>query len=96
MNIKNKQPTRPNHLALCVLNEVLQPLNSKFIGCPAVITDSNSLILRYILLAPGRRVVLVGKDDEQQDSPASSIDSLDHCYPLVIATLDSLWPASPL
>jgi hypothetical protein len=96
MTIKDKQPTRPNHLALCVLNEVLQPLNSKFIGCSAVITDSISLILRYIILEPGGRVVLVGKDDEQQDSPASSVDSLDHYCPLLIATLDSLWPASTL
>jgi len=94
--IKDEQPTRPNYLALCMLNKVLQPLDSKLVRCPAVITDGDSLISRNILLVPGRQVVLTGKDDKRRDSPASSIDSLDHRYPLAIAWLNSLWPASPL
>jgi hypothetical protein len=37
MAIKDKKLMHPNLLALCMLNEVLQPLNSKFIGCPAIV-----------------------------------------------------------
>ena len=96
MPIKDKQPTRPNYLALCVLKKVLQPLNSKTVGRPAVVTKGNSPISRDILLVLGRQVVLAGKDSKRRDSPASSIDSLDNRHTLAIAWLNSLWPASPL
>jgi hypothetical protein len=49
MTIKDKQPMRPNHLALCMLDEVLQPLNSKFVGCPDVVANCNNIVL-----VPGR------------------------------------------
>ena len=55
MAIKDEQPPRPNHLALCVLNEVLQPLNSYLVGCPAVVADCDSPIAWDILfLVQGR------------------------------------------
>jgi len=54
MAIKDEQPTRPNHLAICMLNEVLQPVNSYLVGCPAVVADSDSPVARDILLVPSR------------------------------------------
>jgi hypothetical protein len=96
MAIKNKQPMCSNYLALWVLDEVLQPLNSKLIGCPAIVTDGNSSVAWDVLLVPGREVVLAGKDDKWWDSSASNLDSLDHCKLLAIARLNSLWSASSL
>jgi hypothetical protein len=88
--IKEEQPTRPNYLALCMLNKVLQLLNSKLVSRPTVVTNTNSLISRYILLVLGREVVPASKDNKRRDSPASNVDSLDYRRPLAISRLDSL------
>jgi len=96
MAIKDKQPTRSNHLAIYMLDKVLQPLKSYLVRRPAIIAYSDSPVARDIFLVPGRQVVLTGEDDKWWDSPASSVDSLDHCRPLAIARLDSLWRTSPL
>jgi hypothetical protein len=89
MAIKDQQPTRSNHLALYMLDKVLQPFNSYLVGCPAIIAYSDSPVARDVFLGPGRQAVLTGKDDKRWDSPASSVDSLDHRDPFTIARLDS-------
>jgi hypothetical protein len=96
ITIKDKQPTRPKYLSICMLNKVLKLINSKLICCLAVVANSDSLVAWDILLVPGRQVVLASKDNKRRDSPASSVDSLDYRHPLAIARLESLWPASPL
>jgi hypothetical protein len=80
-----------------MLNEVLQPLESKLVACVAIVSDSESLIaLNTIFLVPGRDVVLANKDDEQWDHPANNIDSIDQCHLLAVTWLNSLRSASYL
>ena len=54
MAIKDEQPTRANYLAICMLDEVLQPLNSYLVGRPAIIAYSNSPVARDVFLILGR------------------------------------------
>jgi hypothetical protein len=63
--IKDKQLTRPNYLTLCMLNKVLQLLNSKLVRCLAIIADGNSLVAWDVLLILGRQVVPAGKDNKR-------------------------------
>jgi hypothetical protein len=62
--IKDKQLTRSNHLAICMLNKVLQPLNSYLVSRPAIIAYSDSPVAQDVFLVPGRQVVLASKDDK--------------------------------
>jgi hypothetical protein len=86
MAIKDKKPTRSNYLVLRVPIEVLQPLKSYFVCCPAVVTDCNSLVLGNIfLLILCRQVILACKDQEWRDSRPGCVDSLDGCCPFTVA-----------
>jgi hypothetical protein len=88
--IKDKQPTRADYPPVCMLNKVLQPLNSNLICRLAVVANSDSLVARDTLLILGGQVVLASKDNKRRDSLASSVNSLDYCYLLAITRLDSL------
>ena len=54
MAVKDEQPTRPNYLAFCMLDIVLQPFDSYFVGRPAIVADSDSPVAWDILLVLGR------------------------------------------
>ncbi len=58
------------------------------IGSLAIIDGYNTLVGWEVALGiPVGEVVLRGQDDEQKDSLAKSIDSLDHYCPLIVAWL---------
>lgn len=86
-----------NSALLCVLIEVLQPLDAELIVGPAVLRDSDNPIVRYRwLLVPGREVVLALKYDKGWDRLALRVDALDDAGPLSVALLCCLWPFSTL
>ena len=80
MAIRDKQPTRHNYLALCMLNKVLQPLNSKLVSHPAIVADGDSPTSWYILRVLGRQVVLAGKDNNGIAQPAALIPWITVAY----------------
>jgi hypothetical protein len=60
-----------------MLTEVFQPLNSKFVSCPAVINNCDSLVLwDSLFLVLDRQVILASKDKEGWNCLASSVDSV--------------------
>jgi hypothetical protein len=71
-----------------VLIEVLNPLESKSIISPAIITNSNLSGSRKASLVPFSLMGLYSKDDEWRDTPALCIDSFNRCDPLSIVWLD--------
>jgi hypothetical protein len=54
MAIKDKQPTCPNYLALCMFDKVFQLVNSKLVSCPAIVVDGDSPVAWDVFLIPGR------------------------------------------
>jgi hypothetical protein len=73
-----------------VLNEVLQPCYTNFIGSPAIIRYSYPPLFGMVVI-PALVVVLSLEDEERGDKPASSIDSSDQGNPLTITSLPSNW-----
>jgi hypothetical protein len=69
-----------------VLNEVLQPSYTNFISSPAVIRYSYPLVLRVVVIL-ALVVVLPLKDKERGDKPASSINTSNQSYLLIITRL---------
>jgi hypothetical protein len=59
-----------------VLNEVLQPCYTSFIGSSAIIRYSYPPLFRIVVIL-ALVVVLCLEDEERGDKPASSIDSSD-------------------
>jgi hypothetical protein len=73
-----------------VLNEVLQPSYTNFIGSPAVIRYSYPLVLGVVVI-PALVVVLSLEDEERWDKPAASTNSSDQSYLLTITSLAPNW-----
>jgi hypothetical protein len=78
-----------------VLNEVLQPSYTNFIGSPAVIRYSYPPVLRVVVIL-ALVVVLPLEDEERGDKLASSIDTSNQSYPLTITRLAPDWIQSKL
>jgi hypothetical protein len=71
--------------------KVLQLVKTKLISGPAVLRDSNSLILgQVIVLIPVGLVLARFKDNIGQNRLSSSINALNNCYLLLVAWLDLL------
>lgn len=96
MTIKDQQLIGANAL-ISMLNKVPQPLNTKLISYLSILTQCDSLVLRYIItLIPRREVVLARKDNKRQNRPSICVDSLDCCSLLTITWLDCLPSSTPL
>jgi hypothetical protein len=78
-----------------VLNEVLQPSYTNFIGSPAVIRYSYPPVLGVVVI-PALVVVLSLEDEERWDKPAASTNSSDQSYLLTITSLAPNWIESDL
>jgi hypothetical protein len=69
-----------------VLNEVLQPSYTNFIGSPAIIRYSYPPLFRMVVIL-ALVVVLPLEDEEGGDEPANSINSSDQGNLLTITSL---------
>jgi hypothetical protein len=78
-----------------VLNEVLQPSYTNFIGSLAIIRYSYPLLFGIVVIL-ALVVVLPLEDKEGGDEPANSIDSSNQSYPLTITWLPADWVDSNL
>jgi hypothetical protein len=78
-----------------VLNEVLQPSYTNFIGSPAIIRYSYPPVLRVVVI-PALVVVLPFEDEERWCQPAAGTNSSDQSYPLTITRLAPDWIESNL
>jgi hypothetical protein len=97
MTINNEQTVGANSTLLCMPVKVLYLVQAKLVGSPAVIRDSNNLVLRQILFfVPGREVVVGLEDKEGRNGPSFGINAYYSCSPLPVAWLDCLWPSSSL
>ena len=72
----------------CIEVEVLDPIQANGIGSLAIVGGCDTLVGWEVALGVlVSEVVLRGQDDERRDSPADSINALDHCCPLAVARL---------
>ena len=94
----NKEQLVPSLGApLCIGIKVLQLVQTKLVGSPSILRDSNNPVLGQIrLLVLGREVVAAFEDDEGWNGPSCSIDALYDCCPLPAALLHCLSPSSTL
>jgi hypothetical protein len=76
MAIKDKQLVTTNCTLSGMLNKMLQPIYTNFIGSLPIISDSYPLVLRVVVI-PALVMVLSFEDEERWDKPAGSIDSSD-------------------
>ena len=70
----------------CVPVQVLQPLKSKLISRPAIVTQRDHPVSRQTAI-PARLVELSRQDDNRWDRPARRINSFNYCYLVIIARL---------
>ncbi len=62
--VNYEEPMCSHCAHFCVLIEVLEPRNSMYICCSAVVADSNDPIMRYeVVVIPGADVGFLRKDD---------------------------------
>ena len=63
ITINNKQTVGANSTLLCMPVKVLNPVQTKLVGSPTVIRDSNNLVLGQIFFFVLSREVVVGLKD---------------------------------
>jgi hypothetical protein len=73
-----------------MLNKVLQPSYTNFIGSLAIVSDSDPPVLGVVVI-PALVVGLPLEDEERGDKLATSIDSSDQSNLLMITWLASNW-----
>jgi hypothetical protein len=78
-----------------VLDEVLQPSYTNFIGSPAITTYSYPPFFGVVVI-PALVMVLSLEDEERWDKPAASTNTSDQSYPLTITWLAPDWIESKL